>query len=295
MTYDLLIADRAYSSWSLRAWLVLETFGLRYRVTRARLYSDTWQAGIGAFQPTETAPALKTADGAVIFDSLAIAEELADRHPDLRLWPADPGRRGVARSIVAEMHAGFRDIRDECPMALRVAYEGFAPSPGVLDDVARLEALWAWARAAGPDGGPWLFGRYTIADAFFAPIAARIATYALPVGEAAAAYVAAHLQDPAFRRWRAMALIDGPDQPVYGRDLALRPWPGPPPYPATDHRTGPSVNDRCPYSGDPVTHFLETDGVVYGFCNAFCRDKTRADPDAWPAFARLRAGNVNVS
>ncbi|HBD91383.1 MAG TPA: glutathione S-transferase, partial [Gemmobacter sp.] len=122
---------------------------------------------------------------------------------------------------------------------------------------------------------------------FFAPLATRIATYNLPVGPEAAAYVAAHLAHPSFRRWRAMGLVDGADQPFYRRDYPQRPWPGPTPLPARAVEGTQTENALCPYSGTPVTHALELDGRRFGFCNAFCRDKTVADPEAWPKFMAL--------
>jgi glutathione S-transferase len=161
-----------------------------------------------------------------------------------------------------------------------------APSEAVLADLARIEEIWAHARSVAPADGPWLFGSYSVADAFFAPVAARIATYGLPVGAEAARYVAAHLADPAFRRFRAMGLVRGADLPWYAKDNARGPWPGPAPR-APRVAEGPSVNAACPYSGKPVSHFLEMEDRIWGFCNAFCRDKTIADPEAWPAFMAL--------
>lgn len=101
------------------------------------------------------------------------------------------------------------------------------------------------------------------------------------------AYVQAHLAHPSFRRWRAMAMVDGADQDFYSRDYPRRPWPGPVPLMARAVEATDSVNDACPYSGKPVTHALELDDRRYGFCNAFCRDKTVADPEAWPPFMAL--------
>jgi glutathione S-transferase len=195
----------------------------------------------------------------------------------------------VARVLAAEMHAGFTALRSHCPMNLRVSYTDCAPTEAVLADLERLETLWAWARAETRTAGPWLCGAYSAADVFYAPVATRIATYNLPVGAEAQAYVAAHLAHPSFRRWRAMGMVDGPDQAFYRRDYPRRPWPGPAPLPARAVDTGPSVNADCPYSGKPVTHFLETEGRILGFCNAFCRDKTVADPEAWPQMSALLA------
>ena len=287
MTYDLAIGDRAYSSWSLRGWLLFDAFGLPVRVQRARLYTDDLPRLLEGFFPARTVPVMRTAEGTVVAESLAIAEELASRHPEAGLWPKDPAARAVARTLAAEMHAGFTALRSHCPMNLRISYTGCDPTDAVLADLARLETIWSWARRETGAQGPWLCGAYSAADAFFAPVAGRIAGYNLPVGAEAAACVAAHLAHPSFRRWRAMGFADGADQEFYRRDYPRRPWPGPAPLAARAVDSGPAVNALCPYSGKPVTHFLETGGRIYGFCNAFCRDKTVADPEAWPKFVAL--------
>jgi len=287
LTYDLAIADRAYSSWSLRGWLMLDAFGLPVKTHAARLYTDEVQRLLTGFFPARTVPAMRTPEGTVVSESLAIAEELASRHPEAGIWPADPAARAVARSLASEMHAGFSALRSHCPMNLRVSYTDCAPPDAVLADLARLELLWSWARQETGAQEAWLCGAYSAVDAFFAPVAARIAGYNLPVGAEAAAYVAAHLAHPSFRRWRAMGLADGADQDFYRRDYPRRPWPGPAPLAACAVDQGPSVNAACPYSGKPVTHFLETGGRIYGFCNAFCRDKTVADPEAWQKFMAI--------
>jgi glutathione S-transferase len=292
MTYDLVIGDRAYSSWSLRGWLFFDAFGIPVRLHRARLYTDELPDLLKGLHPARTAPTMRTPEGAVVPETIAIAEELATRHPAAGLWPRDPQARATARALAAEMHAGFSALRSHCPMNLRVSYEGCNPPEAVLADLARLEVIWAWARdvtGAGA-GGEWLCGAYSAADAFFAPVATRIATYNLPVGPAAMAYVRAHLAHPSFRRWRAMGLVDGADQDHYRRDYPTRPWPGPAPLPARAVEGTLAENATCPYSGDPVTHVLELDGRRFGFCNAFCRDKTAADPEAWPAFMALARG-----
>ena len=287
MTYDLAIGDRAYSSWSLRGWLLFDAFGLPVRVQRARLYTDDLPRLLEGFFPARTVPVMRTAEGTVVAESLAIAEELASRHPEAGLWPKDPAARAVARMLAAEMHAGFTALRSHCPMNLRVSYTDCAPPDAVRADLARLELLWSWARRQTGAQGDWLCGACSAADVFFAPVAARIAGYNLPVGAGAAAYAAAHLAHPSFRRWRAMGFADGADQDIYRRDYPRRPWPGPAPVAARAVDTGLSVNSACPYSGKAVTHFLETGGRIFGFCNAFCRDKTVADPEAWPEFKAL--------
>ena len=287
MGYTLYMGDQSYSSWSLRGWLLLHRFGLPYTVRLVDFASSGVAAQMAGVAPARTVPTLVTAEGTVIWDSLAMAEELASRHPEAGIWPSDPARRALARSLAAEMHSGFAALRSTCPMNLRAAYTGVEPGEAVRADLDRIEEIWAFARRHASEEGPWLLGGYSAADAFFAPVAGRIAGYGLTVGAEAMAYVDAHLQDPAFRRWRAMGLVRGADLPWYARDFAQRAWPGPLPAPARAVETGPSVNEACPYSGKPVTQYLELEGQVWGFCNAFCRDKTVADPDAWPAFRAM--------
>lgn len=298
MSYDLVIGDRAYSSWSLRGWLFFDAFGIPVKTHRAQLYTDELATILRDFPPARTAPTMRTPDGVVVPESLAIAEELATRHPDAGLWPSDPKARAVARVLSAEMHAGFAALRSHCPMNLRVSYSDCTPPDAVLADLARLSVIWHWARGQTGATGPWLCGDYCAADAMFAPVAARIAGYGLTVSGPDVAYVAAHLAHPSFRRWRAMGHADGPDQPFYARDYPVRTWPGPVPIAAHAVETGTPENAACPYSGDPVTHLANIDGRVFGFCNAFCRDKTVADPGAWAKFMALMSrgtGPVNLS
>lgn len=288
MTYDLILGDYAYSSWSLRGWLLLDRFGLPYRTRLVDFNADASVAEqLANLAPARTVPTLVTPEGAIVSDSLAIAEELASRHPEAGLWPTDPRARATARTLAAEMHSGFAALRSACPMNLRTAYTGVTPSEAVLADLSRIETLWTHARATCTPPGPWLCGAYSAADAFFAPVAARIAGYGLPVSDAARAYVAAHLADPAFRRWRAMGLVRGATLAQYANSYAMIPWPGPAPRIGQPIDAGTPENEACPYSGKPVTHLMEYEGRTFGFCNAFCRDKTAADPEAWPAFTAL--------
>lgn len=289
MTYELAIGDRSYSSWSLRGWLLFEKFGIPVNVRKGELYSDDLQNLLANFAPARLVPAIRTPEGEVLGETIAIAETLAERHPEAGLWPEDAAARAMARYMAAEMHAGFRELRNNCGMDLLKSYEDSKPSAGVLSDLARIEAIWAGARSRFGTGGPWLFGRYTAADAFYAPVAARIATYNLPVSALAKAYVDAHLNDPSFRRWRAMGKAENRVLPIYDQPYAQRPWPGPVPQIAIA-ADGPSLNGACPYSGKPVTHSLRLNGRLWGFCNAFCRDKTMHDPDVWPAFVAMVNG-----
>ncbi len=226
MPDTLILGNRSYSSWSIRAWLLVKRFDLPV-ATQFIHFDDGDVADLVAeHAPARSVPILVTEEGVAIPESLAIAEELATRYPGAALWPKDPAARATARALAAEMACGFHDLRAACPVNLRTAYSGFAPSTGVLADLARIETLWETARARHAGASPWLCGPYSIADAFFAPVAARIATYDLPLGPNAAAYVAAHLAEPAFVACRAEGLaVEGP-LARYAMDLEERPWPG---------------------------------------------------------------------
>lgn len=295
MTDKLYIGDPAYSSWSLRGWLLFEKFGLEHDTIWVDFHEGSVADQLAEIAPARTVPALQTDDGAVVGESLAIAEELASRYPSAGIWPDTPKERAIARTLAAEMHAGFGALRTACPMNLRLAYEGFDVSDEVMEDLGRIELIWNHAREGCEGEAPWLCGAYSAADAFYAPVAARIATYGLPVSETATDYVAAHIADPAFRRWRAMGFARGQTLARYAMDLKERPWPGPTPLEARAVESGPSVNDKCPYSGGSVTYFMEAGGRIWGFCNAFCRDKTVPDPLAWDEFATIYKSETTLT
>ncbi|GGE37642.1 glutathione S-transferase [Actibacterium pelagium] len=225
MTYDLYIGARTYSSWSLRGWLMIAKFNLPAKVHMVDLYGSDMARDLAHLAPARLVPVLRTPEGDAVQDTLAIAETLAERHPKAGLWPADASARMLARWLVAEMHSGFGNLRNDCPMNLAHRWVGFEPSVGVLDDLKWIEELWAAARKKFGGDGPWLFGEYSLADVFYAPVAARIACYELPVSKAAQAYVQAHLNDPAFREWRA----EGAKQIIlpkpYQMPLETAPWP----------------------------------------------------------------------
>ena len=225
MTYDLLIGDRSYSSWSLRGWLLFAAFDIPVRVHLAELYDPGFAETLAKWPPARTVPVARDAEGAVWSDSLAIAEGLAEAHPEAGHWPRDRRARAMARSMVAEMHSGFSAVREACPMNLRVAWEGFAPSKSVRGDLRRLEQLWAGARSVARDGGPWLFGRYSAADAFYAPLAMRVAGYALPVSDAARAYVETQLAHRPLVEWRAEG--EARDRTLSNYDMGLPTGPFP--------------------------------------------------------------------
>ncbi|QIK41822.1 glutathione S-transferase [Pontivivens nitratireducens] len=280
MTWTLIIGDRTYSSWSLRGWLLFEAFDFPVKVRQYPMYSDALAAALRAVPSgSNLVPQMVAEDGRAVWDTLAMAETLAEDHP--QMWPADAGQRARARSMVAEVHSGFTALRGACGMNLRHVYDGFAPSDAVRRDLARVESLWA-----GADG--WLFDAYSIADVFFAPIATRIVTYGLPVSQRARDYVQRHLDHGPLRRWRAMGLAENFVQPGYDLDLSRGPWPGER-IPAEAVASGTPVNQTCPYSGAPVRPdaLARIDGRIIGFCNPFCRDKSVADPGAWPGLQPL--------
>ncbi|MBP9952630.1 MAG: glutathione S-transferase N-terminal domain-containing protein, partial [Cypionkella sp.] len=136
MSYDLIIGDRAYSSWSLRGWLLFDAFDIPVKTHLARLYSDELPNMLRDYPPAKTAPTMRTPEGFVVPETIAIAEELATRHPDARIWPTDPRARSVARVLASEMHAGFTALRSHCPMNLRLSYTDCAPPDAVLADLA---------------------------------------------------------------------------------------------------------------------------------------------------------------
>ena len=204
---------------------MLEKFKLPYKTTLVGLYAGTMQQDLAHLAPARTVPVLQTHQGLVVTDSLAMAETLAEENPTAGLYPQDPAARALARSMVAEMHSGFGALRDACPMALAFCWEGFEASDAVLADLARIETLWSLARTRHGADGPWLFGEYSLADAFYAPVAMRITAYGLPVSDAALAYIDQHLADPALIAWRAEGLKVTYEPWPYPQDLPKKPWP----------------------------------------------------------------------
>lgn len=224
MTYKLYIGDRTFSSWSLRGWLMLEKFNLPFEEVEVGLYSGTMAQEMASIAPARLVPALTTPEGDVVGESLAMAETLAERHTDTPMWPADPTARSRARWLCAEMVGGFSALRGDCSMQLAHVDADFAPSEAVKADLARIETLWAFAREKAVEG-PWLFGAYSLADAFYAPVCARIVGYNLPVSDAARAYCETTLSDPAFQKWRAAGLRQTYDPFPYPPAGRTKPWP----------------------------------------------------------------------
>ena len=286
--YTLALGDHTYSSWSLRGWLLFEKFDIPVNLRKAHLYLQEFQDLMADFSPAKTVPALLIeGQNQAMWDSFAIAETLHERHPDAGLWPEDAHTRALARTLTAEMHSGFVTLRDQCTMNLEYSYKDFPVDDDLQRDLDRLEQIWAFALKSS--NGPWLFGEYCVADAFFAPVASRVATYGLPVSDMAQSYVNQHLSDLSFRRWRAMGKAQNYVQPVYQLDFAKTEWPGPRPMNAIAVTSGTPKNSLCPYSQKPVQSdsLAEIEGQTVGFCNTFCRDKSVADPQAWPSLMEM--------
>jgi glutathione S-transferase len=192
------VGNKNYSSWSLRGYLAVAATGAPLRTEVIPLDQPDTRARIRAVSPAGRVPILVDGD-LTIWDSLAIGEYVAERFPDARLWPADAAARARARSISAEMHAGFPALRAEMPMNLRARRPGVGHTPAALADAARVMAIWRDALATS--GGPFLFGGFTIADAMYAPVATRFTTYGVELDDACRAYVDVIAAWPAFRAW----------------------------------------------------------------------------------------------
>jgi glutathione S-transferase len=201
----LVIGNRNYSSWSLRGWLATSLSGIAFETELVRLSEPGSHAALLSHSPAGKVPVLKHGER-VVWDSLAIIEYLAELCPDAGLWPADPDARAMARSITAEMHAGFAALRANMPMNLRKALPGKGRGPGVAEDIARIGAIWRDARGRFGQDGPFLCGRYSAADAMYTPVASRFRTYGVELDATCQAYVDAALTWPAFLTWRTAAL-----------------------------------------------------------------------------------------
>jgi glutathione S-transferase len=200
----LVIGNKNYSSWSMRPWLVLRQAGIPFEEVRIPLYGPESAALLTAWSPSGKVPALHDGDIRV-WDSLAICEYLNERFPDKHLWPLDAAARAVARSVSAEMHAGFDALRQNMVMNIRGRYPGQGRTPECLADVERILAIWTECRARFGGGGDFLFGRFCIADAMYAPVVLRFQTYGVALEGAARDYAEAVLALPALQEWVADA------------------------------------------------------------------------------------------
>ncbi|WP_166263372.1 glutathione S-transferase family protein [Marinobacter caseinilyticus] len=199
----LVIGNKNYSSWSLRPWLLLSAFNVPFEEIQESLAPDGLPQRFARYSPTRRVPVLMDGDLAV-WDSLAICEYVSEQYLDGRGWPAEMSQRARARSVCAEIHAGLSGLRSALPMNCR-AHRHVDLSAAAAADVARVDAMWSDCLAASSGKGPWLFGEFSIADCFYAPVALRFLTYDVEISEAAQAYVSQLLGHPSVRRWLADA------------------------------------------------------------------------------------------
>ena len=197
----------------MRPWVLLKHFGIPFDETLIELDEPGTKAAILAHSASGKVPCLVTDDGFAVWDSLAIAETLAERHTQYAMWPRDPNARARARSVSAEMHSGFGALRGAMPMNIRTSKPGVGATSDVLADVARIDTLWRECVAAS--GGPFLFGDFTIADAMYAPVVMRFNTWQPALSDTAAAYARRVTQQPAVRAWIEDAQRETHVIPVY--------------------------------------------------------------------------------
>jgi len=204
----LVIGNKNYSSWSLRPWALMTELGIPFRERMLKFDSRDWERNIDRLSPTRLVPVLwegEPGKGFATFDTVAIVERLNDLYPDRGIWPANELARSRARSLVATFHAGCPALRSAMPMNIRSRYPGKGHEPEVLDEIARLTALWRSALETFGGRGPFLFGNFTAADAYFLPVASRFETYGPPLDDETQAYCRALLDTMAMRRWTCAA------------------------------------------------------------------------------------------
>lgn len=212
--YTLILGNKNYSSWSMRAGVVAYHLGLDADEVVIPLDQPETKAAIAEHSPSGLVPVLKR-DGLCVWDSLAISETLAEAFPDAGLWPAAADARAVARAVSAEMHSGFQALRMNMAMNIRASLPGRGRTPEVADDVARIAAIWRDCRARFGAGGPFLFGGFGIADAMYAPVATRFRTYGVALDAVGEAYSEALFAHPAIARWCADAAAEPWAYPKY--------------------------------------------------------------------------------
>lgn len=197
--YQLVIGNKNYSSWSMRAWVALRAAGVPFEEKKLALFSEDFADTLGPITPAVQVPVLLDGDLAV-WDSLAICEYAAEHYPGRALWPASPRARARARSLAAQMHSGFSALREVLPMNIEATLPGIDLSRAAAD-ISRVQAIWSDTRAEFGGEGPFLFGRFSIADAFYAPVVSRFITYGVSAVGEVRAYMDAMLEAPAVREW----------------------------------------------------------------------------------------------
>jgi len=200
MKLALVIGNKNYSSWSMRPWVLLRQAQIPFEEVQLKFDQDVRVIGIEKYSPTGKVPVLLI-DGEPVWDTLAICETVAELHPGKHLWPEDERARRVARSVCAEMHSGFQALRGKMPMNIRSRYPGKGMTPESRKDIERVVALWTECRERFGGAGNFLFGRFSIPDAFYAPVVMRFQTYAVKLPPAAQGYCEAVQALAAVREW----------------------------------------------------------------------------------------------
>jgi glutathione S-transferase len=207
MALTLVLANKAYSSWSMRPWMVLKHFGIPFEEIVVPMNRPETRAEMLQHAPSGKSPSLH--DGSVsVWDSLAIIEYVAESYPVFPIWPRGTEARAYARSLAAEMHSGFMALRRECPMNIRRPRRAIKVSEEALADVQRIDEAFVDARGRFGGAGAFLFGEFSAADAMFAPVVNRFDTYDLPVSDTTRAYMAAMKALPAWREWERDAFAE---------------------------------------------------------------------------------------
>jgi glutathione S-transferase len=204
MTTKLIIGNKNYSSWSLRAWLLLAESGIDFEEQRIPMDTPAFKDGVQQVSPAGRVPVL-VLDGQPVWDTLAIAETLAERWPEKGLWPDDAAARAHARSISAEMHSGFFTLRESMPMNCRAMGRKVHLPGDLTADIDRVIEIWADCQQRYVSDDGWLFGRFSIADAMYAPVVLRFRTYGINLPDAAQAYPDRLLESHAVQNWLAAA------------------------------------------------------------------------------------------
>ena len=214
--YTLYIGSKNFSSWSLRPWLAMKMAGLPFEEVLIPLRRPDTKTEIGRYSPSGKVPLLKIAEDGpakTVWDSLAICEVLSERHPEAQLWPEDATARAQARSVAAEMHSGFPELRNVLPMEIAARHETPALDDAVQAQIARIVAMWESALSRFGTGGGFLFGRFTIADAFYAPVVTRFETYGIHLPAVAQAYTQRVLALAPMREWVEAAKAEAAASP----------------------------------------------------------------------------------
>ncbi|TKB24476.1 glutathione S-transferase family protein [Desulfopila sp. IMCC35006] len=214
----LIIGNKNYSSWSLRAWLLLAAKDLPFEEVRIPLCMENTESAIAEYTAAGKVPVLIDND-LTVWDSLAICEYISEQYLDGNGWPADAEERAVARSCCAEMHSGFFTLREAMPMNCRAVNRRVPMTAELQEDISRIDSLWTWLREKHAPRGPWLFGEFSIADCMFAPVVFRFSTYNTAVSDISQNYIQTVLEHPKIQLWREQA--KGEVETIEGEEVGM--------------------------------------------------------------------------